>query len=189
MEAMELGDYDRFVLVSADGDFHPLLDYFRTRGKKVTVASIESHLSFKLKRSTDEIIDLHEWAMNTIDSNGRQSRLNVKRANRNAIDPLEKALERMKSNFSEKSKRKNDFNDFTSAISTSISMLNGKEKKVARGILSTLKECMENFDPWSLTDEDMDVLTKVAKGLKRKDPDLKLSTEIRNNFIMKSGSL
>ncbi len=51
---------DAIVLVTGDGDFVPLVDYLKNRGKRVEVIGFERSASLKLKEAADEFINLEE---------------------------------------------------------------------------------------------------------------------------------
>jgi uncharacterized protein (TIGR00288 family) len=51
---------DAIVLVTGDGDFVPLVEYLKNRGKHVEVLAFERSASSKLKESADEFINLED---------------------------------------------------------------------------------------------------------------------------------
>ncbi len=51
---------DAIVLVTGDGDFVPLVEYLKNRGKHVEVLAFERSASSKLKEAADEFINLEE---------------------------------------------------------------------------------------------------------------------------------
>ena len=51
---------DAIVLVTGDGDFVPLVEYLKNRGKRVEVLAFERSASSKLKEAADEFINLEE---------------------------------------------------------------------------------------------------------------------------------
>jgi uncharacterized protein (TIGR00288 family) len=51
---------DAIVLVTGDGDFVPLVEYLKNRGKRVEVLGFERSTSLKLKEAADEFINLEE---------------------------------------------------------------------------------------------------------------------------------
>jgi uncharacterized LabA/DUF88 family protein len=51
-----LDDYDTFVLLSGNGDYHILLKDLKDRGKRVEVVTFENLYSHLLHDSADEII-------------------------------------------------------------------------------------------------------------------------------------
>lgn len=51
---------DTIVVVSGDGDFIPLLDYLKGRGRRVEVMAFGRSTSQKLKEAADDFIDLGE---------------------------------------------------------------------------------------------------------------------------------
>lgn len=53
-----LSEYDRFVLMSGDGDFGQLIDYLRHRGKETTVLSFKDALSRGLYDHANEVVTL-----------------------------------------------------------------------------------------------------------------------------------
>ncbi|MDO8555081.1 MAG: NYN domain-containing protein [bacterium] len=51
---------DTIVLITGDGDFIPLVEYLKSKGRKVEVLSFGQSTSSKLKESADEFTDLGE---------------------------------------------------------------------------------------------------------------------------------
>ncbi len=51
---------DVVILVTGDGDFVPLVDYLKNRGKRVEVIGFERSASLKLKEAADEFINLED---------------------------------------------------------------------------------------------------------------------------------
>lgn len=51
---------DAVVLVTGDGDFIPLVEFLKNRGKHVEIIAFERSASSKLKDSADEFINLEE---------------------------------------------------------------------------------------------------------------------------------
>ena len=51
---------DAVVIVSGDGDFIPLVEYLKGRGRRVEVIAFGKSTSGKLKEAADEFIDLEE---------------------------------------------------------------------------------------------------------------------------------
>lgn len=51
---------DTIVVVSGDGDFIPLLDYLKGRGRRVEVVAFGRTTSQKLKEAADDFIDIEE---------------------------------------------------------------------------------------------------------------------------------
>ncbi len=51
---------DAIILVTGDGDFVPLVDYLKNRGKRVEVIGFERSASLKLKEAADEFVNLEE---------------------------------------------------------------------------------------------------------------------------------
>ncbi len=51
---------DAIVLVTGDGDFVPLVEYLKNRGKRVEVLAFERSASSKLKEVADEFVNLEE---------------------------------------------------------------------------------------------------------------------------------
>lgn len=49
---------EALVLVSGDGDFHPLLEYLKNQGRQVEVIAFSKTASKSLKDSADEFVDL-----------------------------------------------------------------------------------------------------------------------------------
>ena len=51
---------DTLVIVSGDGDFVPLIDYLKGRGRRVEVIAFDRTASQKLKEAADDFMDLGE---------------------------------------------------------------------------------------------------------------------------------
>ncbi len=51
---------DVIVLVTGDGDFEPLVEYLKNKGKRVEVIAFERSASLKLKEAADEFINLED---------------------------------------------------------------------------------------------------------------------------------
>ncbi len=51
---------DAVVLVTGDGDFVPLVEYLKNRGKRVEVLAFERSASSKLKEAADEFVNLED---------------------------------------------------------------------------------------------------------------------------------
>ncbi len=51
-------DVDAVTLVTGDGDFVPLVEYLKNKGKRVEVLAFERSASLKLKESADEFINI-----------------------------------------------------------------------------------------------------------------------------------
>ena len=51
---------DAIILVTGDGDFVPLVEYLKNRGKRVEVIAFERSASLKLKEAADEFINLED---------------------------------------------------------------------------------------------------------------------------------
>jgi uncharacterized LabA/DUF88 family protein len=62
IDAVRLSDsaLDAIVLVTGDGDFIPLLEYLKGKGKQVEIMSFGKSTSNKLKESADDFTDLGE---------------------------------------------------------------------------------------------------------------------------------
>lgn len=61
IDAIRIGEnLDTIVLVSGDGDFIPLLEYLKAKGKYVEVMAFGRTASSRLKEIADEFIDLDE---------------------------------------------------------------------------------------------------------------------------------
>jgi len=54
------GNLDTVVIVSGDGDFAPLADYLRNRGKRIEVMAFGKTTSSELIEGADEFIDLDQ---------------------------------------------------------------------------------------------------------------------------------
>ena len=52
---------DAVVIVSGDGDFLPLLDYLKGRGRRVEVVAFGRTASLKMKESADDFLDIEEY--------------------------------------------------------------------------------------------------------------------------------
>ncbi len=61
VDAIRVSDsMDVIVLVTGDGDFIPLVEYLKNRGKRVEVIAFERSASAKLKEEADEFISLEK---------------------------------------------------------------------------------------------------------------------------------
>lgn len=61
VDAIKTSDgIDTVALVSGDGDYVPLLEYLRNRGKRIEVIAFGRSTSTRLREATDEFIDLGE---------------------------------------------------------------------------------------------------------------------------------
>jgi len=60
VDAIRLGDFfiDVLILATGDGDFVPLVEYLRNRGRQVEVIAFGRSTSAKLKESADDFIDM-----------------------------------------------------------------------------------------------------------------------------------
>lgn len=59
VDAIKTSDgIDTVILVSGDGDYVPLLEYLRNKGKRVEVIAFGKSTSTRLREATDEFIDL-----------------------------------------------------------------------------------------------------------------------------------
>lgn len=74
---------DAIVLVTGDGDFVPLVEYLKNKGRRVEVVAFERSASLKLKEVADEFINLEE---NTnkflLSSSGGQKKSSRERRNK-----------------------------------------------------------------------------------------------------------
>lgn len=52
---------DTIVIVSGDGDFIPLVDYLKGRGRRVEVAAFGRTTSQKLKEAADDFLDIEDY--------------------------------------------------------------------------------------------------------------------------------
>lgn len=64
IDAIRLTDLviDAIVLITGDGDFLPLVEYLKGKGRQVEVAAFGKSTSLKLKEAADDFIDLGENA-------------------------------------------------------------------------------------------------------------------------------
>ncbi len=60
VDAIRLGDFfiDVLILATGDGDFVPLVEYLKNRGRQVEVIAFGRSTSAKLKEATDDFIDM-----------------------------------------------------------------------------------------------------------------------------------
>jgi len=188
MEALAACKYDRMVVVSADGDFAPLFYHARERGVTAVAAALDASMSIKLKHASSETIDLTNWAMSVVDKNGNVQRVNGKSCNKKALDILETNFNNFNLNFDDEVKRRDNFFRFMSSVSTSIAAMHGNEKRIHRSVLVTLKECMETFNPATMDRDNLSIMAKVVRQLKR-DPSIDLCNEMRNKFIIRCNTI
>lgn len=61
VDAIKTSDgIDTVILVSGDGDYVPLLEYLRNKGKRIEVIAFGRSTSTRLREATDEFVDLEE---------------------------------------------------------------------------------------------------------------------------------
>ncbi len=72
---------DAIILVTGDGDFVPLVEYLKNRGKRVEVIAFERSASLKLKEAADEFINLEENSKKFLltTSSGRRKPAKIKK--------------------------------------------------------------------------------------------------------------
>ena len=60
VDAIRLGDFfiDVLILATGDGDFVPLVEYLKNRGRQVEVVAFGRSTSAKLKEAADDFIDM-----------------------------------------------------------------------------------------------------------------------------------
>jgi len=60
VDAIRLGDFfiDVLILATGDGDFVPLVDYLKGRGRQMEVIAFGRSTSAKLKEAADDFIDM-----------------------------------------------------------------------------------------------------------------------------------
>lgn len=60
VDAIRLGDFfiDVLILATGDGDFVPLVEYLRNRGRQVEIIAFGRSTSAKLKEAADDFIDM-----------------------------------------------------------------------------------------------------------------------------------
>jgi len=189
MEMLALADYDKLIVVSADGDFSPLFIHARERGITAVAASIDAAMSIKLKHDSDDIIDLTDWAMSIVDKDGKITKVRGRTCNKQAIETLESNFNNFNMNFDNEKVRRDNFFKLMSSVSSSITAMNGNEMKIHRSILITLKECMETFNPMTMNRDNLSVMAKVVRKLRCKDPSIDLCNEMRNKFIVRCSAI
>jgi uncharacterized LabA/DUF88 family protein len=64
---------DAIIIISGDGDFVPLLEYLKTHGCQVEVASFGKSTSSKLIESADDFLDLDNNPRKYLMTGGRRS--------------------------------------------------------------------------------------------------------------------
>lgn len=61
VDAIKTSDgIDTVILVSGDGDYVPLLEYLRNKGKRIEVIAFGKSTSTRLREATDEFVDLED---------------------------------------------------------------------------------------------------------------------------------
>lgn len=62
VDAIRLGDFfiDVLILATGDGDFVPLVEYLRNRGRQVEIIAFGRSTSAKLKEAADDFIDMSD---------------------------------------------------------------------------------------------------------------------------------
>jgi uncharacterized LabA/DUF88 family protein len=183
MEVCSKWKPDHFVLVSADGDFSPLLLSLREQGIKTEVAAIGASLSTRLQMSADAAIDLQAWANITIDREGKKQAKTSSGNGMAFLAPLTKQLYALEKTFGTLSRRKLNMHGLSSALSEALRLVGKKEHDIHRGILRTLKECVAVIEPGDMTKDDMEYLKQVAELLKGDHPSSGLNADIRYRFL------
>ncbi len=69
---------DAVVLITGDGDFVPLVEYLKNRGKRVEILAFERSASLKLKEVADEFIDLEENTKRFLLRSGAKQKKQIK---------------------------------------------------------------------------------------------------------------
>ncbi len=70
---------DSIVLVTGDGDFIPLVEYLKHRGKRVEILAFERSASAKLKEVADEFINLEDSNKKFLLTSSSQHKKNKKK--------------------------------------------------------------------------------------------------------------
>jgi len=183
MEVCAARKPDRFVLVSADGDFSPLMLSLREQGIRTEVAAVGSGLSARLQMSADDVIDLQEWAEVTIDREGKKKSRERGSKGMDFLQPVTKQLYVLQKTFNEAARRKLNMHGLSSALSESLRLVGKNEHGAHRGILRTLKECVAVIEPGDMTKDDLAYLKEVVELLKDDNPASGLNADIRYRFL------
>jgi len=188
MEVCTAKKPDYFILVSADGDFSPLMLSLREHGVITQVAAVGSSLSARLQMSADSAIDLQEWAEITIDHEGKKKEPKQRGGKgMTFLTPTTKQLYVLEKTFGDMARRKLNMHGLSSALSESLRLVGKQEHDVHRGILRTLKECVSVIEPHDMTKDDLAYLKEVVELLKNPTPSLGLNADIRYRFLNVSG--
>ncbi len=75
---------DAVVLVTGDGDFIPLVEYLKNRGKRVEVVAFERSASSRLKEVADEFINLENSKKKFLLTSSKQKRSTGKKKRNDA---------------------------------------------------------------------------------------------------------
>jgi uncharacterized LabA/DUF88 family protein len=185
VKAMEMyPGYDCFMLVSADGDFEPLLVTMRESGVKVVVASVEQYMSVRLKMNSDEIVDLHEWAAIAPESdNSKKERLDESyEAAANALAEVCSHIYEMGKIFDDRNRRRLGLITLSSSLGKLMSAYGMARQMVHRGIAGTLKDCLDTIGADGLDREDTSFVSSIVETLKTGSPSVGINEDIRSRF-------
>lgn len=183
MEIFHRGKYDCFILVSADGDFEPLLVSMRECGARVAVASVQQYMSVKLKMNADEIIDLHEWSAKVPESetNHKEKDASIALAS-SALEEVNASFYEAGKIFEDKARRRLVM---MTAISTMGKLMNAYgmcKLMVHRGIVGSMKDCLESIGADGLTCDDLSFVCSILEILRSGSVSLGMNNDIRTRF-------
>jgi uncharacterized LabA/DUF88 family protein len=183
MEIFQKGDYDCFILVSADGDFEPLLISMREAGIRVVVASIAQYLSVKLKMNADEVVDLHDWALTPLGDGSERVRKNdMDESVIKAVELLNNAVYELGKVFDDRARRRLSFSSAVSAMGRLMGVYGACGMSTHKTILETLKDCLDAIGADGIDQEDLDYMATVIELLRPLAPSSGIVDDVKVRF-------
>lgn len=185
MSACQRKKPDDFVLVSADGDFESLLRKLREDGIRVTVASIQSNVSTKLQLNCDRTVDLTDWASVPIDERGRKAdgSRHPTTMDPAMLKPINDIVYEIRKVKGDSNRKRLKMKLMPQAFLDSMKKMAANELKVHRGILSTLRDCIEMLNPDDFNNAEIEYVMTILEVLKEERVDVEINTDIRNRLL------
>jgi len=170
MEVCYASNPDEFILVSADGDFEPLIMSLRERGIIVTVASIEAHMSNKLQMAANNVVDLSEWSANI----KKKKDKGIPTIDTKIVEEVMKKIYELDKVFDEVDRRRINIRIVLEQMTNSTKSFSIKGLTSHKLIINTLKQCMSDIPPDELTRDDLNFIKSIMEMLKkpRVNPDV-----------------
>lgn len=180
MAIVASGRYDCFILVSADGDFEPLLVYMRESGVKVVVASVSQYTSVRLKMNADELIDLYGWATTQLDESIKPVKSHDEILKR--FDSVSSSLYELGKVMDDKSRRRLVYNTMSSAIGGLIGAYSEAGMDHHSLVLTTLKDCLDAVTVDCIDRGTLDFVMVTMEQLRTRNVPFGLEDDIRSDF-------